>query len=476
MDIIIGAGVLLLLIVGIIGFVLSRMKVVSQTEAMIVTGSRNTNGSKVIKPGGRAFIIPVIQKSEMVPLGQINVPLQVAGVDSNKIPIEITGVAMVKIRQEENSIRDAAERFGSAKDVPGEIARNLQQVLIGSLRSAIATMTVEDLLVKRETLAKSVRDATESEVAVMGLSVDSLQVLDIQDTNGYIKALGAREAEKVKASARVAQAEYDQIANDAEVTSQQTIAERNRDLELRRATLRAETDRATAVAEAAGTLSKAEQDKQIASLQQETAAQEAILRERQLDIEVRKPADADKYRIEKQAEATAAQTKIIAQADAERTEIAAQADAKRVTLAGDAEASSIAARGNAEAAAMNKKADAYAKYGEAAIVELLINKAPDIARELAAPMGNIEKLTIVSTDGASALPKAVANNFSQLDEVMSNITGSSLKDMVAGIAAGNLKGITQKLQGAGIPVTEGQVAELAKAVKVPKAPKVPQAE
>lgn len=457
MEIIIGGAVLIALAIGIIAFVLSRMKVVPQTDAMIVSGSRNANGPKVIKPGGRAFIIPVIQKAEFVPLGQILVALQVGGVDSNKIPIEISGVAMVKVRQDENSIRDAAERFGSSVNFTAEIAKNLQQVLTGSLRSAIATMTVDELLINREVLSKRVREATETEVAVMGLGVDSLQVLDIQDSNGYIKALGAREAEKMKASARVAQAEYDQIANDAEVTSQQNIAERNRDLELRRATLRGETDRATAVSSAAGPLSKAEQDKQIARLQQETAEQEAILRERQLDIEVRKPADAEKYRIEKAAEATASQTKIIASADAEKTKISAEAaasqvrfaagaEAEKVRLTGEAEALSIAAIGAAEAAAMDAKADAYAKYGEAAIVELLIAKAPEIARELAAPMSNIDKLTVISTDGASALPKAVANNFTQLDELLTSLTGTSLTGLVGGIAGGGLKDTLAKLK------------------------------
>lgn len=83
---------------------------------------------------------------------------------------------------------------------------------------------------------------------------------------------------------------------------------------------------------------------------------------------------------------------------------------------------------------MDAKANAYEKYGEAAIVQLLIEKAPEIARELAAPMGNIDKLTVISTDGASALPKAVANNFGQLDEIIGNLTGKKLTDLVSGLS------------------------------------------
>lgn len=488
-ELVIGGVVFLLIIIGVVSFIFSRMKVVPQTHAMIVSGSRLADGAKVVKPGGRAFIVPVVQKSDFVPLGQINVPISVSGVDLNKIPLNVDGVAMVKVRQDENSIRDAQERFGSAADFELEIGKNLQQVLTGSLRAAIAAMTVEELLINRETLATNVRNATDAEVAVMGITVDSLQVLDISDKQGYISALGAREAEKVKAEARIATAENNQRATDAEVTSQQTIAERQRDLALRQAQLKAETDKAAETAAAAGPLSKAEQDRAIATLQQETAEQEALLRERQLDIEIRKPADAEKYRVEVEASARAEELKITAAAEAEKTKIdaaaraeqvrlqaaaqadqvkyeanaaaekvrvsgqaeadavsaIAKADAEKVSSIGRAEAEAVEAKGLAEAEAMDRKAEAYAKYGEAAIVELIIQKAPEIARELAAPLGNIDNVSIIGGEGMGAFPSAVANNFAQLDSVTESLTGVSLKKLVQGVAGGTAAG---KLAGA----------------------------
>lgn len=474
-ELLIGIAVLVVVGLGVMSFVLSKIKVVPQTHAMIVSGSRNAEGAKVVKPGGRAFIVPVVQKSDFVPLGQINVPLTVSGVDLNKIPLNVDGVAMVKVRQDENSIRDAAERFGNSGDYESEIARNLQQVLTGSLRSAIAAMSVEDLLINRETLAKNVREATDAEVAIMGLTIDSLQVLDISDKEGYIKALGAKEAEKVKADARVAMAQNDERATDAEVAARTEIAVRNRDLALREAQLKAETDKAAETAAAAGPLAKAEQDKAIATLKQETAHEEALLRERQLDIEVRKPADAEKYRIEVEAAARAEQTKITAAADAERTKIEAaaraeqvkyeaNAAAERVRVAGEAEAAATAAiaraeaervasigraeaeateaKGLAEAQAMDEKAKAYAKYGEAAIVELIIERAPDIARELAAPLSSIDSVTILGSngDGLNSLSGAVGKNFAELDAVVQSLTGVSLKNVVKGAASGTVAG------------------------------------
>ncbi len=494
LPIIIGIAVLLALGLGVVGFIFSRVRVVPQTHALIVSGTRTADGAKVVKPGGRAFVLPVVQSYVEVPLGQISVPITVSGVDVNKIPLSVEAVAMVKVNQDEKSIRDAQERFGSAKDFFAVIRENLDKTLTGSLRSAIAAMSVEDLLIKREDLAKNVRETTDNEVKLMGLAVDSFQVLDISDKNGYIQALGAAESEKVKADAREAIASNNQRATDKEVTSQQHIEERNRDLALRKSQLKAETDRALAEAEAAGPLAKAAQDKAIAAIRQETAEQEAALRERQLDIEIRKPADAEKYRVEVEAAAAAEETKISAAAAAEKTKISAaaeaervrlqasaaadqvkyeaQAAAERVRLAGEAEAAATAAiaraeaervasigkaeaeaveaKGLAEAESMNQKADAYAKYGEAAIVELIIQKAPEIARELAAPLSSIDNVTILGgSDGAglNTLSGAVGKNFAELDAVVQNLTGVSLKGMVKGAAAGTAAGKLAELSG-----------------------------
>lgn len=423
MSLILGIGAIVVLIIAVVSFVLSRIQVVNQTHAMLVSGSQvgSDGATKVVKPGGRAFIFPIIQKADLVPLGQMNVALSVTGVDKNKIPIEINGVAMVKVRQEDQSIRSAFERFGSAENgFEEEIIRNLQQVLTGSLRSAISEMSVEELLIKREVLAKNVKDATDSEVSIMGIVVDSLQVLEINDKNGYIIALGAAESEKVKADARVAKALNAQRARDSEVTSEQAIAERDRDLELRRSQLQAEQDKARATAAAAGPLEKAEQDRSIAQIEQQTAKERAALREQELDAEIRKPADARRYSTEQDAEASK-----------KAAVLNAESDAAKVKLLGQANAESILEVGSAEAEAMSKKADAYKEYGEAAIIEILMNKAPEIAKALAEPMSNIDKLTVISTDGAGALPKTVANNYGQLDQVIGDLTGSSISDLVS---------------------------------------------
>ena len=167
---------------------------------------------------------------------------------------------------------------------------------------------------------------------------------------------------------------------------------------------------------------------------------------------MRKPADAARYQREQEAEASKAEAIRKAEAEAERTRLDAQAQAQatvaraeaeaRATAArakaeaeaiaarGRAEAEAVQAAGEAEAKAMSDKADALAKYGEAATQQMVLDKAPDIARALAEPMGSVKDMSIISTDGASALPKAVAGNVEQLNAVMRSLTGSDLTDML----------------------------------------------
>ena len=264
------------------------------------------------------------------------------------------------------------------------------------------------------------------------------------------------EQQRVEKDARVARANAEREAKDAEVTSRQQIAERERDLYLRQAQLKAETDKAQAEAASSGPLAQAAKEREIAVIEQEAAQAKAALTERELDSTVRKPADAARYQREQEAEATkvesirraeaeAERTRLDAKADAEATVARAEAEARATAARAEAEAEAIAARGRAEAEAvqaageaeakaMSDKADALAKYGEAATQQMVLDKAPDIARALAEPMGSVKDMSIISTDGASALPKAVAGNVEQLDAIMRSLTGTGLTDMFNRIA------------------------------------------
>ena len=433
-------------------YMLSRVVVVPSNLTGLVAGSTRNGEIKIIRPGGRDFVLPIIQSIQYLPFTQNTIGFRVTAEDENKINVDVSAVAAVKVGDSDEQVRAAAKRFLGKPNTDQAIADSARNALIGSLRSIVGHMTITDLISDRDALQQNVFDDAKSVMANMGLEIDVLQISEITDEGGYIESLGVPEQQRVEKDARIARANAEREAKDAEVTSRQQIAERERDLSLRQAQLKSETDKAQAEADSAGPLARAAKEREIAIIGQEAAQAKAALPERELDSTVRKPADAARYQREQEAEASKAEAIRKAEAEAERTRLDAQAQAQatvaraeaeaRATAArakaeaeaiaarGRAEAEAVQAAGEAEAKAMSDKADALDKYGEAATQQMVLDKAPDIARALAEPMGSVKDMSIISTDGASALPKAVAGNVEQLNAVMRSLTGSDLTDML----------------------------------------------
>ena len=434
-------------------YMLSRVVVVPSNLTGLVAGSTRNGEIKIIRPGGRDFVLPIIQSIQYLPFTQNTIGFRVTAEDENKINVDVSAVAAVKVGDSDEQVRAAAKRFLGKPNTDQAIADSARNALIGSLRSIVGHMTITDLISDRDALQQNVFDDAKSVMANMGLEIDVLQISEITDEGGYIESLGVPEQQRVEKDARIARANAEREAKDAEVTSRQQIAERERDLSLRQAQLKSETDKAQAEADSAGPLARAAKEREIAIIGQEAAQAKAALTERELDSTVRKPADAARYQREQEAEAAKVESIRRAEAEAERTRLDAQAQAQatvaraeaeaRATAArakaeaeaiaarGQAEAAAIQAAGEAEAKAMSDKADALAKYGEAATQQMVLDKAPEIARALAEPLGSIKDMSIISTDGASALPKAVAGNVEQLDAVMHSLTGTGLTEMLS---------------------------------------------
>ncbi len=248
--------------------------------------------------------------------------------------------------------------------------------------------------------------------------------------------------------AAIAEARARQQAEQERLLAEEAIAEANRNLALKQAGIQAEIDAAKAKSAAAGPLAQAERDQAILSEQQKVAERNAELKQRQLDTEVRKPADAARYKVEQEAEANRNAAVLNADAQRQATIAAAQAAAEQARLTGEgerarraalaeanaiegakegeaeqrrrsaiaeaveregqAEAAAILAKGQAEADAMARKAEAFAAYGEAAVLDLLVKVLPEVVGAASAPIGAIDKMTVISTDGASSLTKSVA--------------------------------------------------------------------
>ncbi|BCJ71782.1 flotillin [Catellatospora sp. IY07-71] len=475
----IAGGVLLALL--LVLFVLSRIKVAGPNEAFIVTGrkgrsietadgarSTDLSGQKVVM-GASVFVLPVVQKLQVLDLSSRRIHVEITGAVSKQgIRANLQGVAIVKVGGTEDAIRAAAQRFLHQQS---EIEEFTREVLAGALRSIVGRLTIEEIIRDRAAFASAVAEEAEHSMTNQGLVLDTFQLQDILAEGSYLQDLGRPEAARVLKDAAIAEAEARQLAEQARLKSEESIAEAQRNLALKQAAIQAEIDAAKAVSAAAGPLAEAERQQIIIGEQRKVAEQNAELKQRQLDTEVRKPADAARYKVEQEAEADRNARVLAADAARQATIAAAQASAEQARLTGEgerarraalaeanaiegakegeaeqrrrtaiadaveregtAEAAAILARGQSEAEAMRLKAEAFAQYGEAAVLDLLVKVLPQVVAAASAPMGAIDKMTVISTDGASSLTKSVATNVAQGLQLGNDLTGIDLPALLA---------------------------------------------
>ena len=384
--------------------------------------------------GSGVFITPFFQKAFKLSLRSRAIELQADAQDMKGITIRVEAVAIVKVGDSHSAILAAGQRFiGNDKNIDAFAL----EVLSGSLRSSIGGTDVATIIQKRDELGAAVLSTARESLLSQGLDVDSFEIKGITDENDYIRNMGRAEQAVVLQSAEVAEAKSGQASQQASIAAEQAVAIANNDLALKKAALQLETDRATAEAAGARPLQEAMTQQNIIHEQEVTAQAAAKLRTAQLASEVNAVADADAYKV-KVAATAAAQAKVI-EANAERDARIANAEAIRAE--GQATADAILAKGEAEAKSTKLAAEAVAQKSEALIQLRLVELLPQIARELAAPMGNIDQLTVVSTDGASQLTKNVAGGFTEIDAVLKSTTGLDLRSLlgnfVGGTAAGN---------------------------------------
>ena len=479
----IGGGVLLILL--LVLFVLSRIKVAGPNEAFIVTGRKgkeikaadggmvtDMSGQKVVM-GASVFVVPIVQRLYILDLSSRRIPVQIAGAVSKQgIRCDADAIAIVKIGGTADAIRPAAQRFLHQQ---GRIEEFTREVLAGALRAIVGRLTVEEIIRDRAAFAAAVAEEAEHSLTHQGLILDTFQLEDIRTAGSYLQDLGRPEAARVLKDAAIAEALARQAAEQERLRAEEAIAEAQRNLALKKAAVQAEIDAANARSAASGPLAEAERQQVILTEQQKVAERNAELKQRQLDTEVRKPADAQRYRIEQEAQA--AKNAAIARAEAERqaTIAAAQAQAEQARLVGEgersrraalaaaqaiegarqgeaemkrrtanaeateregaAEASAILARGQAEAEAMRKKADAFAEYGQAAVLDLLVRVLPQVVEAASRPLSGIDKMTVISTDGATSLTRSVAANVAQGLQLGTDLTGIDLRKLLSKLGA-----------------------------------------
>ncbi|MFB7274084.1 SPFH domain-containing protein [Streptomyces sp. NPDC056244] len=434
--------------------VITRYKVAGPSQAFIVTGRRgkrstdpttgrvsvDTSGQKVVVGGG-VFVVPFVQQRFTLDLSSRHIPVAVRGaVTLRGVKANLDGVAIVKVGGTEDSIRAAAQRFLRQQ---GGIVGFTQEVLSGALRSIVGRMSVEDIIRDRAAFAGQVAEEAEASLAGQGLMLDAFQIQDITTEGSYLEDLGRPEAARAKQEADIAEAVARRAAEQARLKAEEEIAIAQRTFALKQAEIKAETDEAAARAAAAGPLAQAAREQDVLAEQEKVAQRQAALTDRELDTKVRKPADAARYQAEQEAEARRIALVKQAEADAERSRLTGEGEkARRAALAaavrieGEAEAAAIGAKGAAEADAMHKKADAFARYGDAAVLQMLVEVLPSVVAKASEPLSAVDKMTVISTDGASQLTRTVADNVAQGVELLSSTTGVDLAALLKGLAAG----------------------------------------
>jgi len=467
------AGVVL--VVALIGFILFRAwyQVPKADEAIVIVGKKardSTEGeaNKMTVISGRgAFVNKLTQRSDKVSLRSRQIKFEPTAQTINGVTIDLTGVALVKIGSTPDQVRRAAERFASQDDA---IVVFTTEQLEGALRGVVAKLTVEQVMQDRQKLSDEIAQGISGDLLAQGLVLDSFAIQGITDKNNYISALGAKEVQRVKREADVAEIDATrevkkrQLAADEANLIEQTALDKNT------AAAKSEVGRANAQAEQSENLARAEAE-------QGVLLQEANNTQARLDAEVKKVADADKYRQQTLADAEAYQQQIAADAEAYKREKNAEADRKvaqersdadayavkaqaeareasasaeaaavrmkaeaeatAVRVQAEAEAESIRLRGNAVAEAVAAEAAALRENQDAILAKEIIGQLPQLMAEFAKGYEKIGTITMIGGDSAAThLAREQSASLTATFESVKAATGLDLGAVMQGRAFG----------------------------------------
>lgn len=468
-SLIIGGAVLFLLIV----FILVSYVKAPPSAAYIISGL-SKEPRVLIGKGG--FKIPFLERLDSVYLGQITVDIKTdSPVPTNDfINVDVDAVSKIRVKPTPEGIRLAAKNFLNMS--ASEISTQVQDSLQGNLREIIGTLDLTKLNTDRDGFSDEVTKKASPDMEKLGIEILSCNIQNITDSQGLIRDLGADNTAKIKKNAAITKALADkeveietakakQEANLVKVEAETKIAEQNNELAIRIANLQKQADTEKAIADAAYEIQKQEQQKLInintvnaeieKTKRQQTLSEEKIkIKENVLAAEVKKQAEADKYKTEtdaqaalelrkRQAESEAYEVEQKAKAEAYEAEqrakaVKAEADAKRylmeqealgIKAKGEADAFAIQQKGIAEAEALEKKAEAYEKFGQAAIMDMIVKILPDMAKNVAEPISAIDSVNIYD-GGMDKVSGTVPSVIKQTFDTVKSVTGVDMSEVM----------------------------------------------
>lgn len=434
-------------------------------KAYIISGLRKTPKILIGKAGLK---LPFFERKDELLIKQISIDIKtddyVPTLDF--IGVNIDAVAKVKIRTDEEGMQLAMKNFLNMKEP--QIMEALVDSLQGNMREIIGTISLKELCNDRKSFGDQVQEKAQVDMNRLGIEIISCNIQHVEDQNDLIIALGQdnmaaiqKNASIAKANAdrdvAIAQAQARKEANDAKVLSDTEIAVKQNELSIKKAELKTIEDTKNAEADAAYEIQKEAQRKtiEVTKTEADIARQEkevdlkkkeAEVMEQSLDADIRKKAEADKFARQQQADAELYKRQRNAEADkfekqqeaeakkAQAELFAKQQEAAGIRAVGEAEAKAIEAKGLAEAEALEKKAEAMKKYGQAAMVEMIVKALPEMAKAIAEPLSTIDKVTIIDGNGegsgvgsmGSYVPQVLAKTMESVKEV----TGIDIADIM----------------------------------------------
>lgn len=455
-------GMMIMGLVILMGLLASMFRKVGPNQALVVYGFRGTR----IVQGGGTIIFPMVENCRdlSLELMSFDVAPQQDLYTKQGVAVTVEAVAQIKVKSDPESIRTAAEQFLTKS--PQEREGLIRLVMEGHLRGIIGQLTVEEIVKQPEMVADRMRSTCADDMNKMGLEVISFTIKEVRDKNEYIANMGKPDVARIKRDADVAGAEAerdttirralaqkegaiartqaDQERVLAETLSQAKQAEAQRDLEVKKAAYLEAVKKQQAQADKAYEIQTNVMQQQVTAeavkvqqveKEQQIKVQEAEIqrREKELIATVLKQAEVERQRIE-----------TLAAAEKQRLIVEAEGHASAIRAQGEAEADIIFKKGDAEARAMNVKAEAFQEYNQAAVMDKLLTGLPEVVRALAAPLANVDKITIVSTGngdaaGMNKITGDMAKMVAQAPALFETLSGMKLSDLFS-----KVRGIGEK--------------------------------
>ena len=437
--------------------------------AYIITGL----GKKRILIGKAGWRLPFFTRVDRLSLRVMQVDVKTSeAVPTNEfINVTVDGVANIKVSSDPQLLERASESLLNLRQA--DLIQLVTQVLEGNMREIVGSVGLKEMVQDRQGVAKKITENVVPDMEKLGIEVVNFNIQNFKDGAGTIENMGIDNVEQIRKNAQIAKANAQrdisiatanaqQEANAVRVEAEKMIAAQNAELAVQQADMKVKSETKRAEADAAYSIQQENQRKTIEitkanadiarkEKEAELAEKAIALKERELDAEIRKQADAMKYQMEKKAEAELIKQQREAEAEKYRTIQAAEAkkaEAEALRYAMEQEAAGIRAKGLAEAEAIEKKAEAQKKMGEASVLEMYLTALPEVVKNAAAPLSQTDRIVMYGDGNSTKLVKDVMNSANQIMEGVKESTGLDLTALLSGVAGGKIVAAQNKEENA----------------------------